>query len=752
MSTPQARELGRLLRLMVKARAEVADQTMELIVGPLASELGTTGKGFENYYTGKARIEPRAVRILLAAGAACPYLSRAWGQRLLRLTGCDRYDEMLELLDRHWPPPAGPPALPPRAASNLPAPSYPAFVMRHSAYAQVAEALSARTPVAVIVGQGGMGKTSLAREVAGRCLDRARPPAPGEPPPFDAAVWVSDKDEPGATRLGAVLDAIAITLDYPELTRFEPARRQREVDQLLRGRRALLVLDNLETVSDPALLAWLLRLPEPSKALVTTRAYPAAFQDRGPWRVELGRMSEREGRDFIAQHSRSIGLAPPDVGAQQALMAAVGGNPQAMAVALGLAKRSGRPVAALVGDTVVELAAALEQLVAAGWASLGPPERHTLLALCLFPGSADDGALAEVAGLAPDAFYAAAAALSDLALIETEAAARRALHPVTRLFVAGRLGEDGLFAAAARARLLAWAVGYAEAHGGHRPNEPESLARVEAEEPTLWATLLWAGEHGRPREAIVLARQLEYFYYTRARWARNAELYGRYLAAARQAGDREAQIDALALRVQLLSRQGRPEQAADEIAALAALARDAGLRGLSFFRARHAPALAALARGDLEGAAAGWAAILAQVEERGVSAGLAVGARHWLAVCLHRQGEPGAARAMMEASLAGALAQGNRRRAARNLIALAQFALDAGQPQEAQERLLAAREQDPAPDQEQRAHELHARGRLMAARGEGAARDTLREALGLFERMGMEDELGEVRGRLAEVG
>ena len=48
----------------------------------------------------------------------------------------------------------------------------------------------------LIVGLGGNGKTSLAREVAARCLTDA-----SNAPRFDAVVWVSDKDRPGMTNL-----------------------------------------------------------------------------------------------------------------------------------------------------------------------------------------------------------------------------------------------------------------------------------------------------------------------------------------------------------------------------------------------------------------------------------------------------------------------------------------------------------------------------------------------------------------------
>ncbi|NTU81036.1 MAG: NACHT domain-containing protein [Chloroflexales bacterium] len=744
-------ELESLLRVLVHTVAAASRKTIAGVEVDLAEAIGTTPKGFQNFYVSRAKYDFRAIQVLLTCAAGCPYMTRVWGERLLRLSGFDRDDHCLALLDTLWPPdPSRSLSLPGRR-TNLPPPMYASFVMRPTAFQLVKEALAARSPMVVLEGMGGIGKTSLAREIAGSCLAATAAEREAGLPGFEVVIWVSDKDHPGKTRLSGVLDLIVDLLGAPELTRLAPEKKQSAAEQLLRAQRVLLVLDNLDTVSDPALLAWLPTIPEPSKALVTSRESRPELYARGAWRVELKQMTEVEGSAFIGQYSRQIGLIPaPDEAARQVLIVGLGGNPKAIAILLGMAKRCGQPPTHLLGERQSDLG----ELVASSWAALSPTEQQIGLALSLFPASVADSVLAQVAGIDSTAYYASIEKLSDLSLIETEhllgtataGEVRRSLHPVTRQYIEAQLREEGLFAAAARARRAAWAVEFASVHGGFRPNEPQALAHIATEEANLWAVFQWASDHGPDRDALILAQQLEFFYYTRALWGRNHDLYQRAIRAARRLDDMAALSDALALFVVMVSRQGQPEQAQDELAELVALSRSEALQGAQFFRAEHARALAHLARDQYEAAAAAWQRILDKGSERGVSAQLIGGTLHWLGLCRQRQGEVRTARVLLEQSLALALEQGNQRRAARNQIALASLALDRSDADEAARRLGDAAQLDPAPDLEQRAHYLHALGRLQALQGAGpVARQTLTEAAELFTRMGLSREAQEAR-------
>jgi len=129
---------------------------------------------------------------------------------------------------------------------------------------------------ALIDGPGGMGKTTLA-------IRAAELAAPGH---YDDILFLSAKqtamdphgphDESPFAVSGftQMLDAIARRLQKPEITQAPADERPRLLIDALTGTRTLLVLDNLETLTDAdqrSLFAFLGHLPRTCKALLTSR-------------------------------------------------------------------------------------------------------------------------------------------------------------------------------------------------------------------------------------------------------------------------------------------------------------------------------------------------------------------------------------------------------------------------------------------------------------------------------------------------
>ena len=131
-----------------------------------------------------------------------------------------------------------------------------------------------------IDGIGGIGKSSLALEVAHRYLEESanRP----EDERFKAIIWTSAKQ----TKLTAegiqpryqshrtledIYTAIAVTLQREDIMNAEPSRQTELLRNALTRQRTLLVIDNLETIDDEAVVNFIREIPAPTKAIVTTR-------------------------------------------------------------------------------------------------------------------------------------------------------------------------------------------------------------------------------------------------------------------------------------------------------------------------------------------------------------------------------------------------------------------------------------------------------------------------------------------------
>jgi len=350
-------EFGHLLTGAINSIAAYESKTSAAVEMELGEKLGVASSTVQRYKAGHLPPETHMVECLASESVRRGYLNREWLSRFLRTARYPAPDAIIEGLF-----PAHPQAAQKRVYQNLPAPTYNQFVMRARAYADVIDGLRQRTAVVLVTSLGGMGKTSLAREVAAHCLA-----GDCSVPTFDAVVWVSDKGREGATNLSVVLDEIARTLDYPGFTSLPFDDKRYEVEQLLRRQRVLLVVDNFETITDGALLSWLLRLPEPSKALVTSREYHAEF--RGSWPVDLRGMSQAECDEFM--HNQLHFLRMEELVENPADLAPIcevtGGNPKAIMLVLGYLKHGQRPLSEVIDEIYAGRGNLFDDLFTRAW-------------------------------------------------------------------------------------------------------------------------------------------------------------------------------------------------------------------------------------------------------------------------------------------------------------------------------------------------------------------------------------------------
>jgi hypothetical protein len=742
----RSERFGRLLKAGISSIANCEGKTAPAIEADLGEQIGVAAHTIQRYKAGHLPPEARSIHILAEACVRRGHLNREWLQGFLQAA---RYPSPQQLLDQFYPTETAK-TRPARVYHNLPAPTYSQFVMRQQVYDEVLDGLRQRSAVVLMASLGGMGKTSLAREVAARCLS-------GEAnlPGVAAVVWLSDKDRPGTTNLTVVLNEIARTLDYPGLAQFAYDEKRHEVEQLLRRQMVLVIIDNFETITDDALLDWLLRLPEPSKAIITTREYRREL--RSSWPIDLGGMADAEAMLLIAERLRALKIEklvddPAQLGS---LIRATGGNPKAIELAIGLIKYERRPLTQVVGDLSTARGALFDDLFLRAWSLLDAAARHVLLALTLFPASASHAALGATAGAQEADFDRAVNLLADLSLIDVQHVhmqswPRYALHPLVRAFARNKLGEDAAFEDGARERWVGWYCQLA-AQVGFRWDDLGRLEALDPEHETMYEAILWSFQNQRYAATIQLIEGVRYYYNVRGLWDDRLSINLLRADAARRIGDRSNEALALAHHLEIRSKQARMDEAARYHAQLETIAGSPGLPDDTVFEIQHAMALYARARGDLVAAEGIWRRLLVLSARLGGQKYIVN--RRWLATCLQQQGDIAAAQQLYRESLQDAIQIGDQRSAVGNSLKLAAIDLDLGNLADAEATLEQCRATAEQFQDRRRLGELQGLvARLHILRGDGpAAYAALVSASDLFERLGMRRELAEAQAGIAQL-
>jgi tetratricopeptide (TPR) repeat protein len=613
----------------------------------------------------------------------------------------------------------------------------------------VVDGLSQRSAAVLIVGLGGNGKTSLAREVAAHCLQDE-----GDAPRFDAVVWVNDQEHPGTTNQSNVFDTIARTLNYSGLMQFPHDEKQYEVEQLLRRQQVLLIIDNAETITDSALFTWLLRLPEPSKTIITSRERNRALWSS--WLVELRGMNSEEACTLLSQRLKRLSIQlTPDVGQVELLVEATGGNPKAITIVAGLLKH--RPFPQIMADLHAvrgDLSALLNDLFRRSWALLDEAGKCILLVMTFFPDSASVEALSATADVIGFEFDRATEQLTDLSLLDVQqtdlaSTPRYVLHPLVRAFVGSQLAGQSTFEQAARGRWVDWYVELSS-QVGYCAQNMENLRLLDPETGNILSVIEWTFKNRRYSETISIAAGSSYYYCVRGFWDKQNVLEQIRSEAARYQGDIVDELFALSYRSHRLCERGLIEDVESilprlrEIANSSALPNDALFEYymvfVSYYRACDEvdKALEAIER----------IVELPDLSPQRYSLG-----HYQLAYCWYLQKEFRQAQHLFEEFLHDNIVQRNQSVVAALKLRLAQIDIALGNLDTAVEKLAVAHAHACHHQEQPLLAEIqYAYGCLHVLQGElPEAHAAFLESIDLFERLGMRRELAEAREELARL-
>lgn len=516
--------------------------------------------------------------------------------------------------------------------NNLPRRSE--FVGREAKKARIHEALHSRDSIS-IDGIGGIGKTALALEVAHECLYASQSDDPPEGiMTFESIIWTTAQNN--ELTLDALLNTIAFTLDYPGIAQRPLDQKRINIEKLLREKPCLLIVDNFETITDEGIWFFLRYLPEPSKALITTREQTLNHV----WVISLKGLEESEALNLIRSEGQQRGLASIEKVDDKVLLhlhEATGGAPLALEWAVGQIQQQGQSLDAVLTALHKARGSVFERIFSRSWSLLSSDAQQVLTAMPIFATSTSRKGIETASDVHHSVLNEALGQLVEMSLInasdDLDFEWRYTIHPLTRAFIQAKLQQEPMVEQAARQRLAECMQAYTERHKDNWLRE--GFAHMDPELPNILAIIQWCLEHQLVTVGMQILHNARFLVINRGYWN-----------------------DALALSYSAIDKASKPEEVI--------LAARHQLRPISWILRQ---------RGDLDTAEDRVQQAIVSIEQFGTDEDL-IWAKHHLGSIARERGRFEQAQNIFEESLEFHQERQNEFRATNALRNLAELALD----------------------------------------------------------------------------
>jgi tetratricopeptide (TPR) repeat protein len=340
-------------------------------------------------------------------------------------------------------------------SNNLPRPDYSQFFGREKERQTVLDHLAhPRAWVVSIDGIGGVGKTSLALNCAYALQEQSLKLEK----PFEYIIWASAKTQRLSTRgviplnqtfsdLDTFLSVVLEVTGFGDKSDAPCSEKKKLVEEILSLTTCLLVLDNLESIRDLEMFAFLSNIPSPSKALVTTRVRIEESQRN----VRLTALPMDEARALVNELANELDateIANAPSAELDRLIQRVGGIPLAIKLAVGRIA-AGTSLHLYIGR--LESGGAQEDILefcfSDTWSGLTADEKRIVQIAALFYVPASEEELRQVANLPELRVKEALANLLRHSFLNatrdiTSETFHYSILPLTADFVLRRLRED----------------------------------------------------------------------------------------------------------------------------------------------------------------------------------------------------------------------------------------------------------------------------------------------------------------------
>lgn len=635
MNEPKNEVFGRLLKMGILAIGNAENKNAVAIEAEIARQVNLSSSSIQKYKAGIIPADNNLIRIIAENSVKRGMMGYEWASKFLEAS---YYPYTKKLLEELFP--SNNTKIENKIINNnLPAPSYSKFVMRSSEFNNIASNLRNRSAILLVLSLGGMGKTSLVREIAAKCISMKDDFQ--DVPKFDTVIWISDSNNPGQTNITTVFDEIALTLGYKGIAKLAFNEKELEITSLLRHFKILLVIDNFETIKDDALIQWLIKLPEPSKCIITSREYNRFFRNNTSV-IDLGGMNKDEARDFIKNKLDALGLVELQsrISEFEKLIEIAGGNPKALEMALGYIKYSSMSLKKVVDDLSAAKGDIFDDLFKRCWNLLDESAKNVLMLMTMFPSGTEAYPLIRILEQSEVDFALVINKLNQLSLLTIKRDRLGIepfylLHSLVKLFALQKLKESDSFEKATRLKWLNYYLDYSS-QIGFCWNDIDKLKLLDKEglKEGIEYAIKWAFENSEDKYVIEISDNIKYYFYIRGFWASQLNILRANVA--KKIGDQQAAFDALVYHFNIMCKQENIQEAEKYLPQIEALKTINKLNGTSIIDFNHAVALYHLILKDYDYSIKLWEKNLQDKTIRDYQLNAN---RRWLAICYFKRGK-----------------------------------------------------------------------------------------------------------------
>jgi tetratricopeptide (TPR) repeat protein len=409
-----------------------------------------------------------------------------------------------------------------RPYHNLFQPDYTHFVGRQEELDWLRQRLSPgdRAWQIGIVGIGGVGKTALALVTAHHYCEHYHQLPNNER--FEAIIWFSAKEEiltikgrekcflPGLIfhTLEDIYSTIAQTLGREDITRALAEEQDQLVHKALSMQRTLLVVDNIESVTDERIKIFLRNLPVPTKCIITSREWVDVTDI---WK--LTGFSPEEAEKMIIEEAKIRGVTI-NVQQKQKLFERTSGLP--LPIKLSLARMASGESYDQVIRWLGNAAGDLPEFCIKGQIDLADHLNSNALVLLIASSFFDRnaGATRETLG------YIANLSLADrdegltllqrLSLLNRDGNDRFWILPIVQRYVNVAFTEAD-FSEVLTERWLNWLLEFTRNYSIDLDFHIERMQVVSTEYPNLLNAIRWCHEHGQFKVLLQIAEGARFY-------------------------------------------------------------------------------------------------------------------------------------------------------------------------------------------------------------------------------------------------